>query len=142
MASSVALITTMSPRKPLVYIQILLTFIFRAYVVPDEELQWVREKCNLKEVLGHFQDVYQEVFPQYYWVYYVHVFAHMDVLRKAGPLTLTSMLSHEGMFHWFLGGICPGTSSIGKQGIQRVYARYNSKKHRCWKTIMYKPYVE
>ena len=140
--SSFAIITTMSHRKPLVYIQLLFTFLMRAYLMPDAEFEAVKEAFNLKDMRRHFQEQYQDIFPQYYWVYYSHMFYHMEDIRKAGPLTLTSMFPPEGMFHWMLGGICPGTSSIPKQGMERVYARYQSTKHRCWKFITFKPYVQ
>ena len=141
-ASSFVVITTLAHRKPLVYVQVLFTYLLRAYLLPEDEFEPLKRQVNLRQLLDHFQEYYQEIFPPYYWVYYSHCMAHLDLIREAGPLTLTSMFAAEGMFHWLISGICPGTTSIGKQGMQRIFARYNSKKHKCWKKIIWKPFLE
>ena len=45
------------------------------------------------------------------------------------------------MFTWFLDGITVGTTSVCKQGIERVAVRYSAETHKCWKFITFQPYV-
>ena len=141
MGGCLVLISTKSHRQPLVKIQIIFTFLVKTYVMPKAEYERADSSIDLVDLAHYWQEVYQENFHPYFQTYNVHVFCHLKEIRKKGPLTLTSMFAPEGMFSDLLNGICVGTTNIGKQGILRVLMRYNAKHHRCFKRIVYSPYV-
>lgn len=142
LCSCFAYLSRKSPRQPLIRIQLIFSYLVRAYLLPDDEFEACKARINLVQLSYGFQEYYQEIFHAFFHVYYSHMFVHLEEIRAKGPLTLTSMFGPEGMFGWLLDGIQLGTCSIAKQGMQRILSRYQGKKHRCWKRIVYSPYVE
>ena len=142
LCSSFAVTSKFSPIHPLIRIQLLWSFIVRAYVLPNDEWEVFCETHHMAEYDGYFQKLYLETFSPYHCVYNVHAASHMHVIRKLGPLTLFSLFAPEAMFHFIKMGIVPGTQSIAKQAFTRVYSRYLLRRHKCNKFVRYAPYIK
>ena len=83
-----------SVRHRLVQVQLLFSFVVRAYLLPQKEFEWCQETVNIRQVSHHFQELYHK-FHSYTWVYYSHAFSHLDKVRAKGPLTMLAMFPPE-----------------------------------------------
>lgn len=129
-------ISSIQERKNEKQLWLLLAFIVRAYTLPEEHYEDILLKVNLKNLQKIFYQKFESHFGKEHCLYNVHIFYHLDLLRKLGPITRTSAFSFEGYFSLLKNDYQVGTQSIGKQAMNNSYSRILSG-HTCEKKLKF-----
>ena len=117
----------------------LLTFIFRACVIPECEYAHINQN-EIKNAAKQFYVLYQQLFTTKNCTYSIHVFiSHLLKIRSLGPLTEFSAFPFENFYGELRKAFVPGTVSGLKQIMQKVYLKRSVSYHCCKKTIYYSP---
>lgn len=114
----------------------LLSFLLRAYLLNDEEYGRVRAKYDLEELHEILEEAYIETFSDWNMTYNMHSIGHSPMSRKEHPFTLVSAFKFESSYGELIRKWCPGTQSIGKQGMDGAMLR-KSQGHVCEKTVTF-----
>lgn len=110
-----------------------LTYIYRAYLMPDEVYEHI-DKAELVKVTKAFQADFEEKFGEAQAFYNLHLMGHLHESRKwKGCLTNYSTLPFESSYAVIKAGQTTGTRSLGKQSIECVTSKYYSQanSHKC-----------
>ena len=118
---------------------LLLTFLVRALILPEEEYDnYLEEACS--DIGSQFYVLYEDLFGTQNCTYSIHVMScHLLRLRKRGPLTDTSAFKFESFYGELRNSFIPGTRSPLKQILQTVYLRRALSNHLCQSPIHYSP---
>ena len=110
---------------------LLLSFMFRACTVPNEEHAKIPENL-IHSCMDTFYILYEKLFGLINCTYSVHVVSsHLPEIRGEDPLTETSAFCFESFYGEMRNSFTPGTVSSTKQIIQKTFLKRILGKHSC-----------
>jgi hypothetical protein len=124
------LISCIDVDRPQRTIWLLMAFLVRACIVSDAEYAALRPE-DLAIWHRTLYRRYQSAFGEYNCTYNFHVMSHLQEMRRQGRLQNASAFPFEASYAIIKNSYHPGTTSHGKQAIQRVMAKYCGADHRC-----------
>lgn len=110
-------------------------YLMRAYTLPEDEFHGISKK-HLKEVARLCYKMWHSLYGSYNCVYNVHMLAHLELIRKAGPFCTASAFPFEGYFAQMTRSFAPGTTSTGTQIMQTTFLKMLTG-HKCVTDIKY-----
>ena len=121
------------------HIWLLLGFILRACVIPDDEFMLI-DSAFITQCTHRFYTLFQNVYGKTNCSYSVHVFcSHLLQIRGNVPLTFRSAFPFESFYGEMKNSFCPGTQSTLKQILRNVIMKRCVETHVCEKSIHFKP---
>jgi hypothetical protein len=115
---------------------LLLAFIVRAFILPDDFFENICLNVDLKCLQKEFYILYEQLFGTSNCTYNIHCFFHIHSVRTLGPLTYSSAFLFESFFSFLKRDYQVGTMSPGKQGMLKSYQRILLS-HSCEKKIKF-----
>ena len=118
---------------------LLLAYMVRACVLPENEFEGI-DMSVVKYCGMNYYNIYEELFGPKNCSYYTHIIgSHMPEIRSLGPLTLSSAFPFESFYGELRHAFCPGTSSPGKQMMQKILFKRTFAHHCCESSIFFSP---
>jgi hypothetical protein len=116
---------------------ILLTFLFRGYMLNDEEYDRALANNDFEQLHEVFLELYIEEFGSANIVYNLHAIQHSPQVRALYTFTGISAFKFEAFFQVLTSKWKSGTYSLGKQGIGGSMRR-KQQGHACQKSMVFK----
>ena len=113
---------------------LLLAYLTRACILSDEEYRTFSQ-AKLKQHHDHFYKLFTNLFGEKNCSYNIHVFSHLQTIRRQGKLQKTSAFPFEASYGILKESYCPGTTSPGKQAMTRLLSRYGPIGHKCERNL-------
>ena len=111
-------------------------FLVRASLLPDLEYLTLDAGVDLQDLHLKWYQMYQRVFNVNKLSYNIHMFLHLPLIRRGGPLTGMSAFCFESSYATLRRSFTPGTTSTGQQALLNYLGRLD-KTHVCERTIWF-----
>ena len=111
--------------------------LLRSYCMDDQTLTHIKTSIDLEAVMQRFLELWPKILGKQHQVYNWHAFSHLPFIREQGMLTVLCTFFTEAMYYVMKCGFLPGSTSIGKQALNRVLVRWLLN-HTCQKAVTFK----